>query len=270
MAQHRGSIRWRSVRQTRLLHAIQKYGWDSFQTFRLEDVPNDRLDDAERKWIRTLCTLHPNGYNLQSGGRMENGGVEVAAETRAKISANKKREWQENRDVMLHVNGPEAMKKQMATLMAKQEKRLAGLSGKQLHVAKRNIKTGRKNAQKQLAKRQAQWDPKAWEAWQKENAKMSTKDRQSLAMAQKRVEKMATMNPVDAALWLHRLRVSAIHTAERRGIPFENLERWYPNVLTMQEIRALQSNGGAWPRTQASAQTGGKPSGSGYFTDSDA
>lgn len=48
--------------------AIKKYGWSSVKVIMLEQVPTDRLNEAERSWIAIKGTLCPGGYNLTEGG----------------------------------------------------------------------------------------------------------------------------------------------------------------------------------------------------------
>jgi len=52
-----------------ITHAIREYGEDVFD-FKIIDRADtlDKLDRAERYWIRKFKTLHPNGYNVKKGG----------------------------------------------------------------------------------------------------------------------------------------------------------------------------------------------------------
>jgi group I intron endonuclease len=65
--------RWRQHQkgQCRVLaYAIRKYGKDAFDVAVLDEVQTqDELDTRERFWIKRLCTMVPNGYNLDIGGR---------------------------------------------------------------------------------------------------------------------------------------------------------------------------------------------------------
>jgi len=54
---------------TRLSSAIKKYGFDSFIHQILESgLSDEQANDLEEKYIKEHKTLHPNGYNLTSGG----------------------------------------------------------------------------------------------------------------------------------------------------------------------------------------------------------
>lgn len=65
--------------------AIRKYGREAFSVDEMEQCGDrDALDAAERRWIATLNTRVPAGYNLTDGG---NSGTKHDASTRAKQSA---------------------------------------------------------------------------------------------------------------------------------------------------------------------------------------
>lgn len=67
-----------------------------------------------------------------------------------------------------------------------------------------------------------------------------------MAKAMQRVEKLTNMSNIEAALYLHELKRNVCKAAKHRGVDV-SIERWYPNVLTKQEIKALRENGGSWP-----------------------
>lgn len=52
----------------------------------IEECPDDMLNEREHYWIEKLKSLSPNGYNLRSGGGVN----ELCEESRAKISATKR------------------------------------------------------------------------------------------------------------------------------------------------------------------------------------
>lgn len=55
--------------QGKFLDAIMKYGWDNFSVEILEDnLTVNQVDSREKYWIRYLNTIHPYGYNSNSGG----------------------------------------------------------------------------------------------------------------------------------------------------------------------------------------------------------
>ena len=49
---------------------IEKYGWNAFSHEILEYgiVDKKQADELERKYIKELNTIHPNGYNTEDGG----------------------------------------------------------------------------------------------------------------------------------------------------------------------------------------------------------
>jgi group I intron endonuclease len=51
-----------------LSEAINLYGEDDFNIYTLKSTSINMLDYYENKYINEYNTLHPNGYNLQSGG----------------------------------------------------------------------------------------------------------------------------------------------------------------------------------------------------------
>ena len=51
-----------------LYNAMGEYGIENFKMSIIEKVSEDQLDEREIHWIKELNTMHPNGYNNQSGG----------------------------------------------------------------------------------------------------------------------------------------------------------------------------------------------------------
>lgn len=140
----------------------------------------------------------------------------------------------------------EAQNRFQRTLDAKTEARLASLTGETLRVAKRNLENNKRAAQVARKRRQARRNPSDNKEFLYEDSLLSANDRRSLATYKKRIEKMKSMNPLDAALYMHKARRSAMWTAKKRGVDFSTLEKWYPNVLLIPEIRAAQNNKGVW------------------------
>ncbi len=70
-----------------ICNAIQKYGWDAFNVFLLEQVDDlTKLTELEQKWIDYFESYKPeNGYNIYPAADSRRG-LKHSAETRAKIS----------------------------------------------------------------------------------------------------------------------------------------------------------------------------------------
>lgn len=74
-----------------ICNAIQKYGWDAFNVFLLEQVDDlTKLTEQEQKWINYFESYKPeNGYNICPAADSCRG-VKHSAETRAKMSLAQK------------------------------------------------------------------------------------------------------------------------------------------------------------------------------------
>ena len=66
-----------------LVNAIRKYGKENFTLEILLECQKEQLDYYEKKFIRVYNSLHPNGYNLDSGG---SGCKKMSLESRKLIS----------------------------------------------------------------------------------------------------------------------------------------------------------------------------------------
>lgn len=67
--------------------ALRKYGFDAFEwTELIEDEEDEFLCFMERRWIKQLGTLTPNGYNLMTGGE----GAKHSEESKLKVSIGNK------------------------------------------------------------------------------------------------------------------------------------------------------------------------------------
>lgn len=78
-----------SKNKTRISNAIAKYGFDSFSVEILELCNKDNLNDREVYWVTHHNCVHPNGFNLTSGGGYN---TIFSDETKAKIAeANRHR-----------------------------------------------------------------------------------------------------------------------------------------------------------------------------------
>jgi group I intron endonuclease len=63
--------------------AIHKYGVSDITIETIVKVPSEELDQKEQDFIKAFNTLHPNGYNLTTGGTK---GTEFCAESKARVS----------------------------------------------------------------------------------------------------------------------------------------------------------------------------------------
>ena len=97
-----GDVRWRGhVASARtgsayLLHkAIRKHGAGNFSVATLQRCrTSETLNCAERKWVKKLNTLVPNGYNLTLGGDGVSG-FKFSSASKRKMSSSRKR-WFES------------------------------------------------------------------------------------------------------------------------------------------------------------------------------
>ena len=70
-----------------IYNAIQKYGIDSFKIEVLKECTHAELNQYEQFYIAELNTVHPNGYNIRTGGATNSLHCE---ESRKKMSESKK------------------------------------------------------------------------------------------------------------------------------------------------------------------------------------
>ena len=73
---------------TYLNNAIRKYGKDSFKVELLLECSKQLLDENEIKYITTLNSLYPNGYNLTNGGKTT---LSIKVDNNEKLNEPKKR-----------------------------------------------------------------------------------------------------------------------------------------------------------------------------------
>ena len=73
--------------QTKLYHALLKYGFDAFKISIVEECEKHELDSCEMFWIMYFQTVS-NGYNLKYGGK----GGSPSIETRIKMGS-----WQKGK-----------------------------------------------------------------------------------------------------------------------------------------------------------------------------
>lgn len=90
---------------TLLVKAVKKYGWNAFRTqiHEFNNISQEQLDFLECEHIKSYNSIHPEGYNLKTGGRggrhnnytkdklsEVNRGKKLSIETRQKISEGQK------------------------------------------------------------------------------------------------------------------------------------------------------------------------------------
>lgn len=106
------AARWKihcqpSSQCARLARSIAFHGKDKFVWFVIEYVPVSVLRQRESFWIAQLNTMHPNGYNLTSGGErceFSQRSINKMKKTRNKpeyiagLKKRRRREWDENHD----------------------------------------------------------------------------------------------------------------------------------------------------------------------------
>lgn len=64
------TIDWDDPRNNRpIMIAIKEFGWENFHKEVVLECPIDKLDENEIRFIMNENTLHPNGYNMQPGGK---------------------------------------------------------------------------------------------------------------------------------------------------------------------------------------------------------
>lgn len=80
-----------------LLDAIQKYNWENFEVSTLWEGDNSLLGDMEKKFIKELNTMEPNGYNIREGG----GKSEKVSDMSRQIMVDKQREISMRRNGLL-------------------------------------------------------------------------------------------------------------------------------------------------------------------------
>ena len=82
-----------------LSNAIRKYGAENMTFEAIEECRDDMLNEREHFWIEQLNSLRPNGYNLRSGGGVN----ELCEESRAKMSATKRQKSIDEKGYTGHV-----------------------------------------------------------------------------------------------------------------------------------------------------------------------
>lgn len=80
-------LKWRYGNQL-LTEERNKYGIDNFKLEILEECGNDKLDELEIIYIEKYNTIYPNGYNSDSGGKIN---FKHSYETKKKISDSNKK-----------------------------------------------------------------------------------------------------------------------------------------------------------------------------------
>lgn len=80
-------LKWRYGNQL-LTDDRNKYGLNNFKLEILEECENDKLDELETTYIEKYNTIYPNGYNSDSGGKIN---FKHSEETKKKISDSNKK-----------------------------------------------------------------------------------------------------------------------------------------------------------------------------------
>lgn len=76
-----------------IYRALRKYGFDKFSVEVIDTAKTrESLDEKERMWIKSLCTLLPNGYNAIDGPPGKS--AKFSEETRALLSKKLKKRWE--------------------------------------------------------------------------------------------------------------------------------------------------------------------------------
>lgn len=119
------------VKQSVFHNAIQKYGWENFEHYILEEIDFDdikELNRLEEYYILKYNSLWPNGYNLQTNG--ENSiktdivkkhmsdsaiGRTMSDEQKHATSDRLKQEWKDGKRSTGHLNTPDSIKKRVET-----------------------------------------------------------------------------------------------------------------------------------------------------------
>ena len=129
--------------------------------------------------------------------------------------------------------------------MQKREDVLEGLEGRE-----RELKLlDHKRNDRVVAKRKAQKDPEKSALWAEEYSPEAVNKRRRIKNLNERCETMRSMSTIDGCDFIRQRTERAVKAARctaSKTSPDE-LQKWYPNVLTAAEVEAVRANGGAWP-----------------------
>jgi len=67
--------------------ALKKYGIENFNKIILENIPIEKLNELEQKYIKEYNSLFPGGYNFDTGGNLTRN---LSEETKKKLSESRK------------------------------------------------------------------------------------------------------------------------------------------------------------------------------------
>lgn len=222
----------------KLSKAILKYGAEQFTIKLLDaDVDNHKLDELEKSRIAEYDSFK-SGYNAHPGGRINPS-----------------------------ASDPHGLEARIALQQWSAEKRLDRALSMPLPAACHFL---RYSAKKRLERARRVSAQPGEIAWIKENlqselnmcAKLAQEDvvpvdstprveKFQMAKAMKRVKKLSKMSNIEAAWFLSESKRNVMKGAKWRNVDV-SVERWYPNVLTKEEIRKLKDNGGSWPSSAPS------------------
>lgn len=232
---------------TALNRAIRKYGADAFQLIVLEDGIDDAdLDAREIHHIKAEKSLSPNGYNMTSGGK---GALNPCQEWRVRQGKRKRDEWQdpETRKNLARCHSDQSIQKVVALYAERRKAKAAGLSAKEAAKLEIDYQKSQKKRHRDRTMRQAMRNPATAAAWKAENDRMTPDDRKRFTCFEQRMQEISKLQFQEGIEKLQKLTARAIAVAKNRGTPLELIHRWYPNVPTAAELRAVRANGGVWP-----------------------
>lgn len=135
----------------KISNALKKYGRYCFAVevlWEVEVFTQEELDSKEIEFIKELNTLHPNGYNLVSGG---GGSLSPTEETRALISKRVKEAWKNNGERWMEERRKRGVSLETREKMAENGRRRTENDPefmKKLHEAKRNMITSEETRKK--------------------------------------------------------------------------------------------------------------------------
>ena len=225
--------------------AIKKYGLANMKIEVLMDnVPTNDLDEWEDFFIKEHRTMKPNGYNLMKGRFEEDKAARYARwKVIAKEFSNTESFKQKKREMWAQPGWADAWRQ---TWMDKRKEKLESASTEK---ERSKLETQFRRNDRRVAKKKAQKDPETLAKWEEDNSPANVMLRRHIRTHKARCDKMASMDQVDAHDFIRKATESNVKSAMRscsKRSP-DDIQKWFPNVLTAAEIKALKENGGCWP-----------------------